>query len=97
MGEVTCRNYILGDGYPKICVPITGRTEEEILQQSEAICKAASEIAEQGIRPAPVAEIRGEPQHAAEPEAETDREETDPEDDAPTTEAPADDSNREEN
>ena len=57
MGEVTCRNYILGDGNPKICVPITGRTEEEILQQSEAICKAASEIAEQGIRPAPVAEI----------------------------------------
>ena len=57
MGAVTYHNIILGDGIPKICVPITGRTDEEILQQSEAIRKEAERLAEQGVRPQPVVDI----------------------------------------
>ena len=30
MKEVILKNVILGSGIPKICVPVTGRTEEEI-------------------------------------------------------------------
>ena len=38
MNTVKVRNIILGEGMPKICVPITGRTKEEIsLRLEEAL------------------------------------------------------------
>ncbi len=57
MGTVTFHNIILGDGVPKICVPIIGRTDKEILQQSAAVSAEAARLAEQGIRPAPVVDM----------------------------------------
>ena len=57
MGSVTFNNIILGDDTPKICVPIVGRTEEEILAQSEAIAKEADRLAQLGIRKAPVVDL----------------------------------------
>lgn len=35
MNTVTVRNVVFGEGMPKICVPIVGRTKEEILLQME--------------------------------------------------------------
>lgn len=40
MNTVEVRGLVLGEGMPKICVPIVGRTKEEILLQIET-CKAA--------------------------------------------------------
>ena len=37
MKEVVVRGLTIGSGRPKICVPIVGRTEEEILQAGRAI------------------------------------------------------------
>lgn len=37
---------VLGDGIPKICVPITGRGKEQILEQAAAIAQAAPDLAE---------------------------------------------------
>ena len=39
-------NVVLGDGIPKICVPITGRGKEQILEQAAAIAQAAPDLAE---------------------------------------------------
>ena len=35
MGNITVRNVTIGEGIPKICLPIVGRTEEEILIQTK--------------------------------------------------------------
>ena len=38
MNTVKVRNIVLGEGMPKICVPVTGRTKEEIsLRLEEAL------------------------------------------------------------
>lgn len=37
---------ILGDGIPKICVPITGRGKDQIVEQAQAIAQAAPDLAE---------------------------------------------------
>ena len=37
---------ILGDGSPKICVPITGRGKDQIVEQAQAIAQAAPDLAE---------------------------------------------------
>ena len=57
MGEITIRGITLGDGVPKICVPIIGRTDEEVLAQSEAIAREAERLKEAGIRKAPCVDI----------------------------------------
>lgn len=36
----------IGDGMPKICVPITGRTKEDIIRQAEGIRAAGADLAE---------------------------------------------------
>lgn len=57
MGKITFKNITFGDRIPKICVPIVGRTDEEVLAQSEAIIKEAKRLEELGLRPYPVVEI----------------------------------------
>lgn len=37
MNTITIRNMTLGEGMPKICVPIVGKKVDEILQQAEAL------------------------------------------------------------
>ncbi|MBN7774489.1 type I 3-dehydroquinate dehydratase [Clostridium aminobutyricum] len=46
MNIVQVRNIKLGEGLPKICVPIVGSTKEEILQQAEEIVKLDIDIIE---------------------------------------------------
>ena len=57
MGKVTYKNITFGDRIPKICVPIVGRTEAEILSQSSAIIAEAERIAALGLRKAPVVDM----------------------------------------
>ncbi len=57
MGVFPIKNIILGDGTPRICVPIIGRSEEEILMQSEEIAKEADRLRESGVREAPVVDL----------------------------------------
>ena len=37
MNTVEVRNVKIGDGIPKICVPVVGKTKEEILSQAREI------------------------------------------------------------
>ena len=46
MNTVQIRNLVLGEGMPKICVPITGRTRDEILLRTAELKKAAPDLAE---------------------------------------------------
>lgn len=47
MGQtVTIRNITLGEGIPKICVPIVGKNREEILAAAEQIAQAKPDIVE---------------------------------------------------
>ena len=46
MNTVQIRNLILGEGKPKICVPITGHTKEEILQRTEELKASNPDLAE---------------------------------------------------
>lgn len=46
MNSIKVRNLIIGEGKPKICVPIVGRTEREILAQAERIRELPAEIVE---------------------------------------------------
>lgn len=46
MKTVKVRNVEIGAGMPKICVPITGRTEEEIVQQAQMLRQCAADLAE---------------------------------------------------
>ena len=50
-------NISLGDEVPKICVPVIGRSDAEILEQSEAIEREAERLVQAGIRPAPCVDI----------------------------------------
>lgn len=38
--------FVLGDGTPKICVPLVGKTDAEILQEAKAIREAKPDLAE---------------------------------------------------
>ena len=46
MNSIKVRNLTIGEGKPKICVPIVGRTEREILAQAERIRELSAEIVE---------------------------------------------------
>ena len=46
MNKVTVRNITFGEGSPKICVPITGRTEEEIALRTAELKAAEPDLAE---------------------------------------------------
>lgn len=46
MKEITVRNVTFGTGIPKICVPIVGKTEEEILCQAKQLGDLPADLAE---------------------------------------------------
>lgn len=46
MNTVQVRDLILGEGMPKICVPVVGRTKEEILLRVEELKATAPDLAE---------------------------------------------------
>ena len=46
MKTVRIRNIEIGSGVPKICVPIVGNTQEEILQSAGQICRTSADLAE---------------------------------------------------
>lgn len=46
MNTITIRDIILGDGIPKICIPITARTGAELVQQAEQVSQAPCQIVE---------------------------------------------------
>lgn len=46
MNPVVVRNIKIGEGIPKICVPVTGMTKEEILNQAESFHAVPADIAE---------------------------------------------------
>ena len=43
---VFVKNCMIGEGIPKICIPITGKTREEILLQAEEAVRAGADMAE---------------------------------------------------
>lgn len=43
---VKVRNLVIGEGMPKICVPITGRCEENILAAARAVLEVPADMAE---------------------------------------------------
>lgn len=43
MRKVQIKGRIIGQGMPKVCVPLVGRTEEEILRQADMVCRAAEQ------------------------------------------------------
>ena len=46
MKPVIVRNVIIGEGMPKICVPIVGKTEDEILQAAKEIVNVPADLVE---------------------------------------------------
>lgn len=54
MRKIQIKGKIIGQGLPKVCIPLVGRTEEQILRQADMICRAAA----QGN--ADMAELRGD-------------------------------------
>lgn len=46
MNTVKVRNVVLGEGMPKICVPIVGVTKEAILDEARAITKLPADVVE---------------------------------------------------
>lgn len=46
MNPVRVRNVSIGEGMPKICVPIVGRTKEEILETAKQISHSSADLAE---------------------------------------------------
>ncbi|MBQ9272887.1 MAG: type I 3-dehydroquinate dehydratase [Mogibacterium sp.] len=46
MDAVKVRNISIGEGLPKICVPVMGRTEEEILAETRAVLEVPADMAE---------------------------------------------------
>ena len=46
MKTVQIRNITIGDGRPKICVPIVGKTQEEILQEAKKITLTPADVVE---------------------------------------------------
>lgn len=46
MNAVKIRNIVIGEGMPKICVPIVGETKEVILEEARAITKLPADVVE---------------------------------------------------
>ena len=46
MNTVKVRNIVIGEGMPKICVPIVGVTKEDILDEARAITKLPADVVE---------------------------------------------------
>lgn len=46
MNTITVRNIILGDGKPKICIPITAGTQADLLAQAEKIAEIPCQMVE---------------------------------------------------
>ena len=46
MKPVIVRNVSIGEGMPKICVPIVGKTEDEILQAAKEIVNVPADLVE---------------------------------------------------
>lgn len=46
MNTVKVRNIVIGEGMPKICVPIVGVTKEAILEEARAITKLPADVVE---------------------------------------------------
>ena len=46
MNTVKVRNIVIGEGMPKICVPIVGVTKEAILNEAKAITKLPADVVE---------------------------------------------------
>ena len=46
MNAVKVRNIVIGEGMPKICVPIVGVTKEAILEEAKAITKLPADVVE---------------------------------------------------
>lgn len=46
MNTVKVRNVVIGEGMPKICVPIVGVTKEAILEEAKAITKLPADVVE---------------------------------------------------
>lgn len=46
MKAVKVRNLVIGEGIPKICVPIVEKTKDEILQAAQDICKVPADLVE---------------------------------------------------
>ena len=46
MKPVVVRNVAIGEGIPKICVPIVGKTIDEILNQAKHICEIGADVVE---------------------------------------------------
>ena len=45
MNKVCVRNVVIGEGMPKICAPVVGRTREEILLQVKELLEAGPDLA----------------------------------------------------
>ena len=46
MKPVVVRNVAIGEAIPKICVPIVGKTIDEILNQAKHICEIGADVVE---------------------------------------------------
>ena len=46
MSTVKVRNVVIGEGMPKICVPIVGKTKEDILKAAAVIKATSHDIVE---------------------------------------------------
>ena len=46
MNTVNVRNIIIGEGIPKICVPIVGKTKEELLSEVEVLNSVPVDVVE---------------------------------------------------
>ncbi len=43
---IQVKNITIGEGIPKICVPLTGKRKEEILEEAKAVAEAGADLAE---------------------------------------------------
>ena len=46
VNSIRVRELVIGEGMPKICVPIVGRTQDEILQEAGAVVGSAADLIE---------------------------------------------------
>lgn len=46
MNTCKIRNIVLGEGIPKVCVPIVGQTKEEIIDSAKKINEVGADIVE---------------------------------------------------
>lgn len=46
MNPVVVKNIVIGEGIPKICVPIVGKTKDEILEAAREVCNSLADLVE---------------------------------------------------